>query len=109
VSRPVKEDGATGPGGALLDAIAGWLAPSRRKRRVIVPELRGRNVSDTWFVAAQADVRLRIVRLQLRPAAADGYVVGRDPPAGARVRPGSTVTLIVQHPDAESPGDDRES
>jgi PASTA domain-containing protein len=41
------------------------------------------------------------------PAAADGHVVGQDPPAGAGVRPGSTVTLIVQHPEAERRGDDR--
>jgi beta-lactam-binding protein with PASTA domain len=92
-----------GPTAALagvLDVVAGWLAPSRQARRVVVPDFVGEHVSDTWLPALRAGVRLKIVRLTLKPAPTDGLVVGQDPSPGVEVRRGSRVTLVVRHPDA---------
>jgi hypothetical protein len=58
------------------------------------------NVGDVWLSALRAGVRVKIVRLTLRPAATDGWVEGQDPAPGTDVRRGKRVTILVRHPKA---------
>jgi beta-lactam-binding protein with PASTA domain len=86
--------------GAALDAVIGWLAPARRKSRVVrVPDFRSMRVTRAWEPAYAAGVKLRIYRLTEHPAPVDGLVVEQEPNPGTRVRRGSTVTLTVLHPE----------
>lgn len=86
--------------GAALDVVVGWLAPARRKSRVVkVPDFRSLRVTRAWEPAYQAGVKLRIFRLTERPAPVDGLVVDQVPRPGTRVKRDSTVTLTVLHPD----------
>jgi beta-lactam-binding protein with PASTA domain len=87
---------------AVLDALAGWLAPRRESRVVRVPELRGMHVSETFLPALRAGIKLKVVRVTAHPAPVDGVVVAQDPVPGTRVRRGSHVFLIVRHPEDRS-------
>lgn len=87
---------------AVLDAVAGWLAPTRERRVVRVPELRGMHVSETFLPALQAGIKLEIVRVTPHPAPVDGVVVAQDPLPGTRVKRDSHVHLIVRHPEDRS-------
>ncbi len=51
-----------GLAGAVLDAVATWLAASRQSRVVKVPDFRGHHVSETFLPALQAGVKLHVVR-----------------------------------------------
>ena len=109
-SYPSESGDESGPAspvglaGAVLDAVAGWLAPSRQARVVKVPELRGQYVSETFLPALQAGVKTKIVRVTEHPAPTDGYVVAQDPLPGTRVKRDSTVFLIVRHPEGKERG-----
>lgn len=86
--------------GAALDVVIGWLAPRRRKSRVVrVPDFRGMRVTRAWEPAFSAGVKLRIYRLTEHPAPVDGLVVEQAPKPGTRVKRDSTVTLTVLHPE----------
>ena len=85
-----------------MDAVTTWLAPSRERRVVKVPEFRGMSVSETFLVALQAGVKLEVVRLARHPAPVDGVVEMQDPLPGTRVKRDSRVALIVRHPEDSS-------
>jgi PASTA domain len=87
---------------AVLDAVAGWLAPKRQRRVVRVPELRGMHVSETFVPALQAGIKVEVVRVTSHPAPVDGVVVAQDPLPGTRVKRDSHVCLIVRHPNDRS-------
>jgi hypothetical protein len=87
---------------AVLDAVAGWLAPKRQSRVVRVPELRGMHVSETFLPALHAGVKVNVVRVTPHPAPVDGVVVAQDPLPGTRVKRDAHVYLIVRHPDDRS-------
>jgi PASTA domain len=87
---------------AVLDAVAGWLAPKRERRVVRVPELRGMHVSETFLPALHAGIKLEVVRVTPHPAPVDGVVVSQDHLPGTRVKRNSYVYLIVRHPEDRS-------
>jgi hypothetical protein len=87
---------------AALHAVSAWLAPSRQRRVVKVPDFRGLRVSDTFLMALEAGVKLEMVRLARHPAPVDGLVVSQDPLPGTRVKRDSRVALIVRHPEDSS-------
>jgi beta-lactam-binding protein with PASTA domain len=91
-----------GAAAAALDAVSAWLAPSRERRVVKVPEFRGLHVSETFLIALKAGVKVEIVRLARHPAPVDGFVVKQDPLPGTRVKRDSQVALIVRHPEDPS-------
>jgi beta-lactam-binding protein with PASTA domain len=108
---PVPSEGGYDTGGApspvgvaaaALDAVSAWLAPSRERRVVKVPDFRGLHVSETFLTALQAGVKVEIVRLARHPAPVDGFVVKQDPLPGTRVKRDSQVALIVRHPEDPS-------
>jgi hypothetical protein len=63
---------AAGVAEAVLDALAGWLAPKRQSHVVRVPELRGMHISETFLPALHAGVKLNMVRVTPHPAPVDG-------------------------------------
>jgi PASTA domain len=62
---------------------------------IVVPELRGQSQADA--VDALAGLRLRARVQQRADDAPRGQVIGTEPPAGARVMPGTRVTLFVSN------------
>ncbi|MGQ0521115.1 MAG: PASTA domain-containing protein [Actinomycetota bacterium] len=88
---------------AGLESVAGWLGSRGPSSKVVVPEFVAMHVSDTFLEAARAGVRTRVVRVARDPAPVDGVVVDQRPPAGTRVRRGSTVVLSVWHPEGKVP------
>jgi hypothetical protein len=87
---------------SAAERIAEWLAPSgRADPHVTVPDVCGLRGSQPWWPAADADLRLSVVRLTEHPAG-DGIVVDQDPPAGTRVRRRSTLTIQVVWDSADS-------
>jgi beta-lactam-binding protein with PASTA domain len=59
---------------------------------VAVPELTGKTISEAQDALAQAG--LVVGDIQLQPGE-PGIVISSDPPAGERMRPNTSVTLIV--------------
>jgi hypothetical protein len=79
------------------DALLG-LRPPIRRRRPIVPDVRGLFYRPSQAVAARAGLRLAVVRLTQDPLPVEGLVVGQHPDPGATVRYRSTLTVQVWHP-----------
>ena len=78
-----------------LEKLAEWLGPHPQgSRMVTVPDVRGVEASEAFYVVARADLHINFVRLTERPDG-DGLVVGQDPPPGASVRRHSTLTVEV--------------
>jgi serine/threonine protein kinase len=72
--------------------LQGAQRDARVGRRVAVPELTGKTISEAQD--ALADVGLGVGDVRRQPGEA-GIVISSDPPAGDRVRRDSSVTLIV--------------
>jgi hypothetical protein len=82
---------------AALDALAGWMAPSRTVRRLVtVPDFCGQLASERSLIAVRAGVRTRCVSTTAHPSG-DGIVVAQDPPVGTVVRRSTEVVLTVAH------------
>lgn len=81
-------------------ALLSWMGPSaaERRRRRVVPDLRGLFYRPCQSVVAMAGLRLAVVRLTPDPMPVEGLVVGQSPAAGAAVRGLSTLTVQLWHP-----------
>jgi len=81
-------------------ALLSWMGPARaqRRRRRVVPDLRGLFYRPAQAVVTMAGLRLAVVRLTPDPMPVEGLVVGQSPAAGAAVRGLSTLTVQLWHP-----------
>jgi hypothetical protein len=81
-------------------ALLSWMGPERaqRRRRRVVPDLRGLFYRPCQAVVTMAGLRLVVVRLTPDPMPVEGLVVGQSPAAGAAVRGLSTLTVQLWHP-----------
>jgi DnaJ domain/PASTA domain len=81
-------------------ALLSWMgpAPAQRRRRRVVPDLRGLFYRPCQAVVTMAGLRLAVVRLTPDPMPVEGLVVGQSPAAGAAVRGLSTLTVQLWHP-----------
>ena len=86
-------------------ALLSWMGPARaqRRRRRVVPDLRGLFYRPCQAVVTMAGLRLAVVRLTPDPMPVEGLVVGQSPAAGAAVRGLSTLTVQLWHPRRPDP------
>ena len=78
-----------------LEALAEWLAPQpQASRMVTVPDLRGVEASEAFYLVASADLHIRFVHLTTSQEG-NGLIVDQDPAAGTCVRRHSTMTVEV--------------
>ncbi len=80
------------------DVLLGRCPPVPRRRRLIVPDVRGLFYRPSQAIAATAGLRLAVVRLTPDPLPVEGLVVGQCPEPGKTVSYRSTLTVQVWHP-----------
>ena len=67
-----------------------------RSREVVLPDLRGRTISDATAALAEAGIRLRVEEpRRLDPKVPAGAIVAQDPVAGTPVRPQRSIKVWV--------------
>jgi curved DNA-binding protein CbpA len=87
--------------GGLLALLPDQLAPRRRRNRSgAVPDVRGLFYPAGLELATRQGLRVRIIRLTVRPMAVDGLVVDQDPRPPSRVHRGDNLTVRLWHPPA---------
>ena len=91
---------ADGESWNAFTALLSWMGPkpAQRRRRHVVPDLRGLFYRPAQAVVTMAGLRLAVVRLTPDPMPVEGLVVGQSPAAGAAVRGLSTLTVQLWHP-----------
>jgi eukaryotic-like serine/threonine-protein kinase len=62
---------------------------------VQVPDVIGREAQEARRILEEAGLRVRERRVQVNDPQRDGRVVLQQPPAGATVRPGRIVTIVI--------------
>lgn len=82
-------------GGAFVAAFLFALKSEMRSTEVTVPELRPLSLDAATATVAPLDLRLEVVDRRHDPAVASGGVLQQDPPAGAAVRRGRKIKLVV--------------
>lgn len=82
-------------GGAFTAAFLLAMKSEMRSTEVTVPELRPLSLDAATAAVAPLDLRLEVVDRRHDPAVASGGVLQQDPPAGASVRRGRKVKLVV--------------
>jgi len=96
---------ADGESWNAFTALLSWMGPkpAQRRRRRVVPDLRGLFYRPCQAVVTMAGLRLVVVRLTPDPMPVEGLVVGQSPAAGAAVRGLSTLTVQLWHPRRPDP------
>jgi curved DNA-binding protein CbpA len=81
---------------AGLEELAEWLGPHspRGPRMVTVPDLRGIEAGEAFYVVAKAELHINFVHMT-ESQEGEGLVISQDPPAGVSVRRHSTLTVEV--------------
>ena len=82
-------------GGAFAGAFLLAMKSEMRSTEVTVPELRPLSLDAATAAVAPLDLRLEVVDRRHDPAVASGGVLQQDPPAGASVRRGRKIKLVV--------------
>ena len=96
---------ADGESWNAFTALLSWMGPkpAQRRRRRVVPDLRGLFYRPCQAVVTMAGLRLAVVRLTPDPMPVEGLVVGQSPAAGSAVRGLSTLTVQLWHPRRPDP------
>ena len=95
-SRPSERPGLFS---LAIDAITGiFVTRPRPSRKVTVPDVRGLFAGLGQHVTGSAGLRLKVLLLTARPMPVEGLIVDQTPLPDARVRRGSTLTVMVWHP-----------
>jgi DnaJ domain len=82
-----------------LDALVGWLAPSRGpSRRVVAPDVRGLFARPCMRAVGAAGLRLEPVVLTANPMPVEGLIVDQSPAPGRKMRRSAALTVYVWHP-----------
>jgi serine/threonine-protein kinase len=82
-------------GGAFTGAFLLAMKSTMRSTEVTVPELRPLSLDAATTAVAPLELRLEVVDRRHDPAVASGGVLQQDPPAGASVRRGRKIKLVV--------------
>ena len=87
--------GAVLAGGAFVGAFLISMKSEMRATEVTVPELRPLSLDAATAAVAPLELRLEVVERRHDPAVASGGVLQQDPRAGASVRRGRKIKLVV--------------